>query len=74
MKRDLPVTERALGSLDHPNNIKIGKGRVIWANATTDTSGIRHAAGWVLPGGARTDSSVVAHAVAMNIDAHAAQA
>ena len=42
---------------NHPNDIRIGLGRVIW---TQD--------GWVLPGGKRTTNLENARAVAQNID------
>lgn len=51
----------------HAKNITVGKGRVLWAPATTDTSGLEHEAGWVLPGGIRTQDLVAAHAAAMSL-------
>jgi len=50
---------------DHPKNITVGNGRVLWADVTTDTSGLIHEAGWVLPGGIRTTNLATAHAAAM---------
>lgn len=55
-------------SFDHPKNIKVGKGRVLWAAAAKGTSGIHHPEGWVLPGGIRTRDEVQASAVAAAID------
>lgn len=51
-----------------PHNICVGRGRVLWANATNDSSGRHHLAGWVLPGGRRTQSRDEALAVALRID------
>ncbi|CAN7327371.1 hypothetical protein LJR084_001901 [Variovorax sp. LjRoot84] len=58
----------AFASFDHPRNIKVGNGRVLWAKEATDTSGIHHQEGWVLPGGVRTRDSDAAHATAVSID------
>lgn len=55
-------------SFDHPKNIEIGKGRVIWAEGKTCAAGIHHPEGWVLPGGLRTRDSDVAHAAAATIN------
>lgn len=52
----------------HPKNILIGNGRVLWGTATTDISGTFHPAGWVLPGGRRTEVRALAELVARNID------
>lgn len=59
--------ENGAASFYHPNNIEVGKGRILWAKATTDTSGIVHDEGWVLPGGIRTQSNHEARAAAMRI-------
>jgi hypothetical protein len=53
---------------DHPNNITIGTGRILWAKACTDTCGNAHAEGWVLPGGRRTQNEVDARATALKLD------
>jgi hypothetical protein len=56
-------------TFNHPKNITVGRGRIIWARGATDTSGNPHLEGWVLPGGARTRNEVVARAAASAIDA-----
>ena len=55
----------------HPKNIQIGEGRILWAPATTDTSGRVHPEGWILPGGHRTQDSFRAHEAASQIHAWA---
>lgn len=52
----------------HPKNITVGRGRVLWADATIDTGGKAHGAGWALPGGLRTTDEVVAHTAAIALD------
>jgi hypothetical protein len=52
----------------HSNNIEIGRGRVLWAKATTDTSGIHHPEGWVLPGGRRVCDTFQARAAAVLLE------
>ncbi len=52
----------------HPKNITVGRGRVLWADATTCTNGLTYPAGWVLPGGARTLDEVAAHTAAIALD------
>jgi hypothetical protein len=58
----------AIASFDHPKNIRIGNGRILWAKACTCTAGIHHPEGWILPGGERTQDSARAHAAALTID------
>jgi hypothetical protein len=52
---------------DHPNNIRRGYGRIVYAKATTDNQGHYHPEGWVLPGGQRTALRARAEAVADQI-------
>ncbi|MBT2326097.1 hypothetical protein J7E62_27590 [Variovorax paradoxus] len=70
----MPEETWAFASFDHPNNIRVGLGRVLWAKEATDTSGIHHPEGWVLPGGVRTRDGETAHAVASAIDAFTGKA
>lgn len=58
----------------HRNNLSVGNGRVLWAPATTDTSGNPHAEGWVLPGGRRTQDPNEARAACARLAAFGAQA
>lgn len=58
----------AIASFDHPKNIRIGQGRILWAASATCTGGLHHPEGWVLPGGGRTINPVAAHAAALAID------
>ena len=71
MDHQLQDERGAIASFHHKNNITVGKGRVLWARATVDTSGTFYQEGWVLPGGRRTNDSVAAHAVAAAIHEHA---
>lgn len=58
----------APASFDHPKNIRVGNGRVLWAAAKTCTAGIHHPEGWVLPGGVRTRDEQRAKAAAAAIN------
>lgn len=60
--------DNALAVFQHPKNITVGRGRVLWADATTCTNGLTYPAGWVLPGGLRTLDEVVAHTAAIALD------
>ena len=51
-------------AFSHPNNITVGKGRIIWAPSV----GPFIPEGWVLPGGLRTTDRDEAWAAAMGID------
>jgi hypothetical protein len=52
----------------HPKNITVGTGRVLYAErGYTRATGVLPA-GWVLPGGQRTDDEARARMVAANID------
>ena len=51
-----------------PLNITIGRGRILWGEATEDARKRIHPAGWVLPGGRRTTSREQAEAAAKRID------
>ena len=51
-----------------PLNIQIGRGRILWGEATTDRLGNAYPAGWVLPGGARTAVRAHAEAAAQHIN------
>ena len=63
----------------HPNDITIGRGRIIWAEALTyegkhpPYQGETFPEGWVLPGGVRTQDRALAEAVAKQIDEIAAR-
>lgn len=59
--------KNAYDVFNHPNNIAIGKGRVLWGPETVDMHGRLHTAGWVLPGGVRTLSRDLAETVARQI-------
>lgn len=63
-----PQPQTGVEVFQHPMNIYIGKGRVLWGEATTDMRGTYHPAGWVLPGGRRTAVRSIAELVARNID------
>lgn len=65
MNRYLEGAEPA--DFDDPNNINRGLGRIIWAHAATDSRGVYHPEGWVLPGGARTSVHARAAAAAVRI-------
>lgn len=54
-------------ALDHPRNIKIGQGRVIYAGVPSPYHDITVDA-WVLPGGERTQDEFIARGVAKRID------
>lgn len=54
---------------DHPHNITVGRGRVIFAEACTPVGANLCERGWVLPGGARTTNRAIAEMVAGRIDA-----
>jgi hypothetical protein len=51
------------------HNIRVGRGRILFAaTPTTDSSGRYHPPGWVLPGGRRTQDREIALAAAHRID------
>ena len=53
---------------EHPKNITVGTGRVLYAErGYTRALGVLPA-GWVLPGGERTTDEALARMVAANID------
>jgi len=52
----------------HPNNLRMGRGRILWGAATTLRDGTHLQEGWVLPGGRRTQDASVAIAAANYID------
>lgn len=54
--------------LYHPKTIRLGFAIICYGDQTTDTNGILHKAGWVLPGGARTNNEAVATAIAARMD------
>lgn len=54
--------------LYHPKTIRLGVAIICYGDQTTDTNGILHKAGWVLPGGARTNNEAVATAIAARMD------
>lgn len=56
----------------HPKNIAVDRGRVMWAGATTDSSGKFHEEGWTLPGGSRTTDEATARAAAAALNQMAA--
>ena len=58
------IEQRISGVFDHPDNITLGKGRVIWA----PSCGPFIPEGWVLPGGLRTTDIAGASAMAQLID------
>lgn len=64
-----PVDARDASVFQHPKNITVGTGRVLYAERgyTRATGGVLQA-GWVLPGGQRTDDEARARMVAANID------
>ena len=53
---------------DHPENITVGKARVIYALAVIGFSKVIYPEGWVLPGGRRTQQLADAQAVAAAMD------
>lgn len=55
MRTSVNPADHPAPPFEHPLDITVGRGRVIYADATTDMAGKHHPAGWVLPGGARTD-------------------
>jgi hypothetical protein len=61
------MSEREFFRFTNPLDITIGRGRIIWAEAT-EHKGLVHPAGWVLPGGERTLDRERAEAVARAID------
>lgn len=64
----MPDAQSARDVFEHPFNITIGQAQVRWGTPTTDMHGVKHEAGWVLPGGQRTQNRDVAETVAANID------
>lgn len=58
------IEQRISGVFDHPDNITIGKGRIIWA----PSCGYGFPEGWVLLGGKRSQDIAEASAQAMWID------
>ncbi len=52
----------------HPKNITVGTGRVLYAERGYTRATGALPAGWVLPGGQRTDDEARARMVAANID------
>lgn len=66
---DAPYTEPPRAIFDHPHNVTVGQGRVIFAEACTPIGGNFCERGWVLPGGARTTNRAIAEMVAGRIDA-----
>ena len=52
----------------HPKNITVGTGRVLYAERGYTRATSVLPAGWVLPGGQRTDDEARARMVAANID------
>ena len=68
---DTTAIEDAKGGdlvFQHPKNITVGTGRVLYAErGYTRATGVLPA-GWVLPGGQRTDDEARARMVAANID------
>lgn len=58
----------AAAVFDHPNNITVGQGRIIWGPSCCGTDGFPHPEGWVLPGGRRTRNEEFARAVALKLD------
>lgn len=66
---DLPsLNERTLAQFDHPHNVQVGQGRVIFAEACTPLGAAPCERGWVLPGGQRTTNRGIALLVAERID------
>lgn len=63
-----PIPKTGADVFASPFNIQMGRGRVMWGEATTDMSGKFHPSGWVLPGGRRTVSPQHAEAVAQRIN------
>lgn len=61
------MTEKEFFRFESPFDITIGKGRIIWAEAT-EIKGTVLPAGWVLPGGERTQDRARAEEVALAID------
>jgi len=54
MAEQPPSLETAQAEFSHPNNITVGKGRVLWGNEISKDGKVIAGAGWVLPGGRRT--------------------
>lgn len=60
----------------HPNNIKVGVGRIIWVEKAMTNLSVAYENqpweslpdGWVLPGGERTQNAALAYAMADWID------
>ncbi len=63
-----PTLETARAEFSHPNNITIGKGRVLWGKEVIKDGKLIHPAGWVLPGGRRTNWREEAERVATVIN------
>ncbi len=53
---------------DHPENITVGKARVIYALAVIGFSKVIYPEGWVLPGGRRTQDKIEAYRAAEAMD------
>lgn len=53
---------------DHPHNVQVGQGRVIFAEPCTPLGCAPCERGWVLPGGIRTTNRAIAEMVAGRID------
>lgn len=73
MSEWLTIEESAISAglaakLHHPKTIRLGFAIICYGDQTTDTNGILHKAGWVLPGGARTNNEAVATAIAARMD------
>lgn len=59
---------KAIAVFNHPHNVQVGQGRVIFAEPCVSTGGVVHERGWVLPGGQRTTNRVIAELVASRIN------
>lgn len=63
-----PSLETSAAEFHHPNNMRLGAARILWAQACTLRNGIALPEGWVLPGGRRTRDEAAAMAAAEYID------
>lgn len=68
MDFDFKACPRLCGLFDHPKNIVVGLGRVLWGEHAISTTGESHQAGWVLPGGQRTQDEQHAYLAAAVLD------
>ena len=64
----IPSLETSAAEFFHPNNMRFGAARILWAQACTLRNGMALPEGWVLPGGRRTRDAAVAMAAAEYID------